>query len=105
MTPNRERECCPNSLSRDASLDDFAVAIPVDERKPSLVLVSRNTRDVHVYRHRGWSVAVSAPGGLPALQLAHCLIDLPLYGGLVPGELRRCAFVHIGGLFLNGSLG
>jgi hypothetical protein len=32
-------------------------------------------------------------------------IDLPRSGGLVPGELREYALLHIGGLFLNGSLG
>jgi hypothetical protein len=80
-------------LSRDASLDDFAVAIPVDERKPSLVLVSRNTQDVHVYRHRGWSVTVSAAGSLSALQLVQRPASLALYGGLVPGELRGYALL------------
>jgi hypothetical protein len=32
-------------------------------------------------------------------------VGLPLYGGLVPGVLREYALLHIGGLFLNGSLG
>ena len=101
MTPNRERECCPNSLSRDASLDDFAVAIPVDERKPSLVLVSRNTQDVHVYRHRGWSITISAASGLEALEFVQCFVEAALFGGLASAELRGYALLHVGGLFLG----
>ena len=101
MTPNRERECCPNSLSRDASLDDFAVAIPADERKPSLVLVSRNTRDIHVYSHRGWSVAVSAAGRLVALQFVQSFEEAALWGGLASGELGGYARLHVEGHFLG----
>src|SRR5215203_6019041 len=57
------------------------------EQKPSLVLVSRNAGDVHVYRHGRWSVAISAAAGLEALEFVQCFIEAALYRGLVAGEL------------------
>src|SRR5215204_6735676 len=65
------------------------VAIPIDERRLSLVLVPGNTGDVHVYRHGRWSVAISAAGGLEALQFVQCSVQAALYAGLVTGELRE----------------
>src|SRR5215216_4485695 len=62
-------------------------AIPVDEGKPSLVLVSRDARDVHVYRHRRWSVAISAAGGLEALEFVQRFVEAALDRSLVAGEL------------------
>ena len=62
-------------------------AIAVDEGKPSLVLVSRDAGDVHVYRHGRCSVAISAAGGLEALQFVQCFVEAALYAGLVTGEL------------------
>src|SRR5215203_6937021 len=53
----------------------------------SLVLVSRNAGDVHVYRHGRWSVAISAAGGLKALEFVQCFVEAALYAGLVTGEL------------------
>src|SRR5215207_10457537 len=57
------------------------------EQKPSLVLVSRNAGDVHVYRHGQWSVAISAAGGLEALEFVHCFVETALDRSLVAGEL------------------
>src|SRR5215211_5780769 len=59
------------------------------EQKPSLVLVSRNAGDVHVYRHGRWSVAISAAAGLEALEFVQCFIEAALYRGLVAGELGK----------------
>jgi hypothetical protein len=63
---------------------------------PSLVLVSRNTGDVHVYRHGRWSVAISATGGLEALEFVQCFVKAALDCSLVAGELGesvRCVRV------------
>src|SRR5829696_9022366 len=57
------------------------------EQKPSLVLVSRNAGDIHVYRHGRCSVAISAAGGLEALQFVQCFVEAALYAGFVTGEL------------------
>src|SRR5215211_2218922 len=59
------------------------------EQKPSLVLVSRDAGDVHIYRQRQCSVAISAAGGLEALQFVQCFVEAALYRGLVTGELRK----------------
>src|SRR5215211_7941262 len=59
------------------------------EQKPSLVLVFGNAGDVHVYRQRRWSVAISAAGGLEALEFVQCFVEAALYTGLVTGELRK----------------
>src|SRR5215208_3241612 len=53
----------------------------------SLVLISRNAGDVHVYRHGRWSVAISAAGGLEALEFVQRFVEAALYAGLVTGEL------------------
>ena len=76
-------------------------AIPVDEGKPSLVLVSRDAGDVHVYRHGRWSVAISAAGGLEALEFVQCFVEAALYGTLASGELRGYARLHVEGHFLG----
>jgi hypothetical protein len=54
---------------------------------PTLVLVSRNAGDVHVYRHRRWSVAISAAGGLEALEFVQRFVEAALDRSL--GELRK----------------
>src|SRR5215207_7657780 len=59
------------------------------EQKPSLMLVSGNAGDVHVYRHGRWSVTISAAGGLEALEFVQCLVEAALYRSLVAGELRK----------------
>src|SRR5215211_1438122 len=59
------------------------------EQKPSLVLISRNAGDVHVYRHGRWSVAISAAGSLEALEFVQRFVEAALYGGLVTGELGK----------------
>src|SRR5215208_1428970 len=61
--------------------------IPLNEKEPSLVLVSRYAGDVHVYRHGRCSVAISAAGGLEALQFVQSFVEAALYAGLVTGEL------------------
>ena len=43
--------------------------------------------DVYVYGHGRWDVARGMAGGLEALELVQGLIERPLYGGLVAGEL------------------
>jgi hypothetical protein len=63
--------------------------IPVDERSPSLVLVSRNAGDVHVNRQRRWSVTISAAGALEALEFVQSFVEAALYRGLVTGELGK----------------
>ena len=40
-----------------------------------------------------------------SIELVQCPVGLPLHGGLVPGELREYALLHIEDLFSNGSLG
>ena len=62
---------------------------PLTERKPSLVLVARNTGDVHIYRHRRWSATISAAGGLQALEFVQCFIEAALDRSLVAGELGK----------------
>src|SRR5215208_8161710 len=82
------------------------------------VLIFRNAGDIHVYRHRRWSVAISAAGGLEALEFVQCFVEAALYAGLVTGELgegvravavpyegqtelRRVRIPHISVGFLN----
>src|SRR5215213_6260986 len=48
------------------------------EQKPSLVLVSGNAGDVHVYRQRRWSVVISAAGGLQTLELVQSFVEAAL---------------------------
>src|SRR5215208_2720603 len=57
------------------------------EQEPSLALVSGNAGDVHVYRHRRWSVAISKAGGLEALEFVHRFVEAALDRSLVAGEL------------------
>jgi len=81
-------------------LDQLNVAIPVDESHLSLALVPRNAGDVHVYRHWRCSVAISAAGGLEALQFVQGFVETTLYGGLASGEVRGYALLYIRDLFL-----
>jgi hypothetical protein len=43
-------------------------------------------RNIHV-QNLGWCKGSAAPGGLSALELVQRPVDLPLYSGLVTGEL------------------
>src|SRR5215204_3711839 len=62
----------------------------------SLVLVSRNAGDIHVYRHRRWSVAISAAGGLEALEFVQSFVEATLDSSLVPGELgESVCFIRV----------
>jgi uncharacterized membrane protein len=65
------------------------------------VLVPRNPGDVHVYRHRRWSIAISAAGGLETLLFVQCFVEAALYGGLASGELQGYALLRIEGHFLG----
>ena len=76
-------------------------AIQLNESEPSLVFVPRNPGDVHVYRHWRCSVAISAAGGLEALEFVQCFVEATLYGGLASGEVRGYALLYIGDLFLG----
>ena len=67
----------------------------------SLALVPRNAGDIHVYRHGRCSVAISAAGGLEALEFVQCFVEATLYGGLASGELRGYARLHAEGHFLG----
>ena len=58
-------------------------------RSLNLSTISRNVRDVHIYSRGRWSVAVGAAVGLGALPPVPSPGDAPLYGGLVPGQLRE----------------
>ena len=53
------------------------------------MLVSRNAGDVHVYRHGRCSVAISAAGGLEALEFVQCFVEAALDRSLVAGELGK----------------
>src|SRR5215217_540302 len=59
------------------------------EQMPSLVLVSRNAGDIHVYRHGRCSVAISAAGSLEALEFVQGFVETALDRSLVAGELRK----------------
>jgi hypothetical protein len=80
---------------------EIAVAIPAHESHLSLALVPRNAGDVHVYRHWRCSVAISAAGGLEALEFVQCFVEATLYGGLASRELRGYALLYIRDLFLG----
>ena len=67
----------------------------------SLVPVSRNARDVHVYRHGRYSVTISAAGGLEALEFVQSFVEATLYGGLASRELRGYTRLHVVGNFLG----
>jgi len=60
----------------------------------SIVLIFRNAGDIHVYRHRRWSVAISAAGGLEVLEFVQSFVETALDRSLVAGELRQYSLLH-----------
>jgi len=73
-----------------------------------LEAVARDPRYVNVYYHGRQNFASGASGSLEALEFVQCLVETPLYRGLVAGELGegvRLACIPNKGLPERGGFG